>query len=256
MAGGWANRTRVLVTTLALLGIGCGSNFSSDQGPPTDGLVLWLAADRGVTQSGGVVTEWLDQSGHHSDALQTASNARPTLDTGAFGDMHAVVFDGVDDFMKMPDGFADFTHGLSFFSVVQIDKDDPCVAALEMSNGAEIDDVNFGRYNGLPAFEIYDQFSGGDGAPFPANAAELYTIIQHPDSNVEMRLNGALVGSPTIALAANITRTENFVGRTLYADCTTFGGHIGEIMLYNRAVNDRELLDIESYLGKRAGCCQ
>jgi hypothetical protein len=238
---------------IALQVSGCGDNFKSEAGPPTDGLVLWLRADRGVTEQNGVVTKWEDQAGH-TDAVQTSVDFRPRLDSGALGGMGALVFDGVDDLMNLSPGFADFTQGLSFFSTYSIDRDNVCTAILEVSNGSEIDDIHFGRNNGQPTFEISDQYNGGQ--PVDIGSPQLYSVIQHPDENVELRINSTTVGAFVMAVPANVTRQQNLVGFTLYAGCSTFGGQIGEILLYDRPVNNEELLDVEAYLGKHAGCCQ
>lgn len=216
--------------------------------------MLWLAADRGITQEAGAVVKWADQSGNHADAVQTDSTLRPTLDRRAFGGMGAMLFDGQDDFLKLPAGFADFTHGQSFFAMVDIAQDAGCTAVVEVSNGSEIDDIDFGRYNGATLFEVFDQ--DHSGIAMPTGTPELYTVIQYSDSTVQMRINGAGSGDINIALPANITRQDNYVGNTLYVGCTTFSGHIGEILWYDRAVSDSELLDIEGYLGQRAHCCQ
>jgi hypothetical protein len=215
--------------------------------------VLWLRADRDVTEQNGVVSKWADQSGH-TDALQTSADLRPHLDPGAFGGMGALVFDGVDDLMNLAPGFGDFTRGLSFFSTYMFNRDDVCTAILEVSNGPEIDDIHFGRNNGQPTFEVFDQYNGGQ--PVDIGSPQLFGVIQHPDENVEMRINGTVSGAFVMALPANVTREQNLVGFSLYGSCTTFGGQIGEILLYDRPVGDEDLLDIEAYLGKHAGCCQ
>lgn len=240
---------------IALACIGCGQEFQSHEGgPPTDGLVLWLTADRGVTEQNGAVSVWADQSGQHSDALQTGVDLRPMLDRSAFSGMGAIAFDGQDDFMKLPVGFADFTQGLSFFSTFAVEHDDLCTALLEVSNGSEIDDIDFGRLEGRAAFEVLDGSSSS--GTLAVGSPQLYSVIQHTDASVAMRVNGSDVGTATIALPANILRQDNYVGNTLYSGCSVFGGRIGEMLLYDHAVGDRELLDIEAYLGKHAGCCQ
>jgi len=42
------------------------------------GLVFWLRADAGITQSGGVVSVWADQSTNANNAIQATSASRPT----------------------------------------------------------------------------------------------------------------------------------------------------------------------------------
>ena len=111
---------------------------------PRSGLLMWLRADRGVTQDLGAVATWADQSPNHTDAIQTATNARPVLASSGIGGLPVLKFDGIDDFLKLPAGFADFTQGLSMFAVVRENPVDTCVEVMEFSNGSEIDDISLG----------------------------------------------------------------------------------------------------------------
>src|SRR5262245_38106979 len=45
--------------------------------PIAQDLILWLRADAGVTEMRGTVVTWADQSGHHSDAVQTDPMKQP-----------------------------------------------------------------------------------------------------------------------------------------------------------------------------------
>ena len=82
---------------------------------PTDGLVLHLEADNGVTTAMGTtdVTDWADQSAQANDL--TAAGA-PQLVADAVNGEAAIAFDGVDDtlerlanVMGLPAGDADRT---------------------------------------------------------------------------------------------------------------------------------------------------
>jgi len=46
---------------------------------PTTGLLLWLTADVGVSQAGGSVSQWLDQSGNGNTVLQSTPASQPTF---------------------------------------------------------------------------------------------------------------------------------------------------------------------------------
>ncbi len=79
------------------------------------------------------------------------------------------------------------------------------------------------------------------------------TPVHRPTTSVEMRWNQDLGANPPpppppVTLPAAVTRTENVVGRSLYVDCSSMGGKLAELILYNRAVSDDELGEIELYL--------
>ncbi len=71
----------------------------------TDGLVLWLRADAGVTHSGGLVDTWQDQAvtlGGANDASGSGAS-RPLLAPAAVNGHAALLFDGTDDLLTVPD---------------------------------------------------------------------------------------------------------------------------------------------------------
>jgi len=220
---------------------------------PTNGLLLWLRADRGVTEENGAVAIWADQSGNDLHATQTASNVRPKLVHQAIGGQPSIEFDGVDDFLRLAPGFTDFSAGVSIFTVVQRAPTTACNAFLELSNGAEIDDVSFGEFNQELYYEVFNGFAGG-GA-LSTDTPVMLAAVHHTNLTLEMRRNGQLVGEGTQDLPITVLREQNFVGRSLYADCVVFPGQIGEVLIYARAVSDAELLTIEAYLRSRWACC-
>lgn len=280
-----------LVISLAL--VACGESFSSDAGPtnqdqdsaldgaigsgggggidsaaegsagggdsepepaiPTQGLLLWLRADQGVTEESGQVTSWADQSGSRSDATQTAPDARPKLVSSGIGNRPSIEFDGMDDFMKLPAGFADFGLGVTLFATIQQEPTNACAAVLELSNGSEIDDISFGQFQSRLLYEVFDQFHSGD--ELPIGTPQIIAVVHRPDLGVQMRENGRPAGESSFPLPAVIVRQLNFVGRSLYAGCVVFAGRIAEVLVYDRAVSDAELLVIEEYLRGHAGCC-
>jgi hypothetical protein len=221
---------------------------------PTNGLSVWLTADRGVVESGGVLQRWLDQSGRGMDTIQTGSNFSPKLVTnGGFGALQTLEFDGVDDYLSFQtSGFADFSQGLSWFIVLKPASPN-CASIMEVSNGSEVQDISLGYYQKSWQYEAANDFiPGGSENPEPS----LLATIHRPDETVELRMNGTIIAQSNFGLPEKVVRTQDFVGKTLYGNCDTFQGNIAEILLYSRAVSDLELLQIEGYLRAHWACCQ
>lgn len=78
--------------------------------------LLDLQSDTGVTEAGGVVSAWADQSGNGRNFAQGTAGKRPALQT--VGGYPAIVFDAVDDFL-LGGNFAD---NLSSFAVIAVAK--------------------------------------------------------------------------------------------------------------------------------------
>jgi hypothetical protein len=225
---------------------------------PTDGLLLWLRADVGVTKANAagldpVVSAWADQSPSHFDARQSVAGKQPKwLLDGASG-RAAVVFDD-DDYLSLPAGFTDFSRGVSAFGVAQIASTASCADILFLSNGPEIDDVSFGRHNGKAHYEVYSGDLPGDD--FPTVGPQMLSVVHGTDWNMALRLNGAPFATSNFEPPATILRLSNVVGRSLYQECGSINGAIYEILLYGRALDPGERVEVESYLQKRWDCCR
>jgi hypothetical protein len=218
---------------------------------PTDGLLLWLRADRGITEVSGKIASWADQSQHHLDAIQTDPNLRPHVVTS--DGKASVEFDGADDFLQLPGGFSDFTKGLSLFVVVQPASITPCQSFVEFSNGSEMDDISLGIYEQQILYEVQDPYT--QATPIVVGTPQEITLIHAADEAVVLRRNGALAQKTTFALPIVTERTETFVGKSLYGGCPTFGGRISEILLYERTLAVPELTALEQGLRDRWSCC-
>jgi hypothetical protein len=218
---------------------------------PTEGLLLWLRADRGITEVSGKLSIWADQSQHHLDAIQGDPNLRPHLVTSE-GKM-SVEFDGADDFLQLPGGFSDFTKGLSLFVVVQPANIDACQSFVEFSNGSEIDDIALGVYQQQILYEVQDPFT--QATPIVVGTPQQITLVHAADEGVVLRRNGALAQKATFPLPVVTERTQTFVAKSLYGGCATFGGRISEILIYERPVTGPEVAALEQGLRDRWSCC-
>jgi hypothetical protein len=233
--------------------VGTGGASAEDAIPP-GGLLLWLRSDRGVTQDLNSVAIWANQAPDQGNAIQSAINARPALVSSGIGELPVIAFDGVDDFLKLPDGYGDFSQGLSMFAVINKSTIPTCDSVLEFSNGSEIDDISFGQYQDQMAYEVLYNVQTEEDV-LPTDVPQLMSVVHRPNLTVELHRNGSLASSGSFDLPDNVMRQQNFVGQTLYDGCTTFAGQIGELLVFNRAVSDVELLKIEIYLRNRWSCC-
>jgi hypothetical protein len=225
--------------------------------PPVsqDGLDLWFDANLGVKEANGVVVSWQDRSGHRRDALQTSTLFRPKLAKSALGGKAGIVFDGVDDYLRIATVPGDFSLGVSIFVVMQQEVDvAPCTGFFEASNGSEIDDVHVGTWQNALLYEVADKWVNPTEHPLLLAQPQLVAVVQQTTEAVQLRRNSNALVDSDVALPATIAR-EAFIGHTAYEGCQPFTGAIGEILLYGRAVSDSELIDIESYLNTKWACC-
>lgn len=207
-------------------------------------------ADHGVGEvEGGLVARWADFSPREADAWQPISALQPKLLPGA-GSVPAVLsFDGVDDQLTLPEGFADFSAGLSAFIVASVSTDTVCQAFLELSNGGEMDDVHVGRSHGSVHYEVSSPSVWGPDNAMAVGERVLVGVVHAPNASPELRLNGAfMVNGEFTDLPLVTTRKYNFLGRSLYSACQPFQGTLGEVIVYSRALSSSERAGVQGYL--------
>jgi hypothetical protein len=222
---------------------------------PEEGLELWLRADHGVVEVGEYVATWKDSSAKGRDATQTATNYRPKLVKDAMSGHSGIVFDGTDDYLRLPAIDADFGAGVSIFAVALQQSAVECDGIFEASNGSEIDDLHLGDWKGAPIYEVGTPFLHASEAPTVFGQPELLVAVHQKSGVAQLRRNSSGLAESTFELPPLVTREEVFIGRSLYAECGTWDGGIAEVLVYSRAVGDEELVQLETYLQKKWGCC-
>jgi hypothetical protein len=223
---------------------------------PTEGLVYWFSADHGITQSSDGISRWADRSGHASDAVQLASSARPALGTLGDSQLAAIEFGDVK-YLSLPPFTADTAQGVSFFAVARpTEGGESCMPLLEVSNGAEIDDISFDWLEGSAFnYEVVDENVIGQMDAFPLDETRLVGVTHSSNGIVSLFTNGFASGADNFAIPETIVRNQAFIGRSLYAGCDHLHGAIAEIILYARALTNDERVSIEQYLSAKWQCC-
>jgi hypothetical protein len=220
-----------------------------------EGLELWLRADQGVVLDGGVVASWQDSSQHQRNAGQTAGNYRPKLTENGLGNLRAVVFDGEDDYLKLPPLDADFSGGVSVFAMTYQGAAAECEAIFEACNGREVDDLHLGSWKASSLYEVGANYAHAIDYPIVFDQPQLLAAVHQANGLVRLRRNSNGLIEGMFELSPVVTRNEVFIGRTLYQGCAPFSGAVAELLVYSRAVSDDELVEIETYLQKKWGCC-
>ena len=243
-------------------GSNAGSGGTGGQPPvgpaiPKNGLVYWFAADVGVTQVLGVA-KWADQSNNGYHAVQLLEAMQPKVTQTAAVPHPFLQFDGVDDYLELPELPADLSQGLSIFAIAGVTNNEGCSGYIELSNGSEDNDVHLGVHSTKLQYEVVEGTvtSADESAP----SGELLLAEAHHggaqvEAPAEVRINGVQANATVLSLPANVLRVANYIGRTLYINCVPFGGALGELIFYSRRVTADERVKIEQYLTGKWQCC-
>jgi hypothetical protein len=233
---------------------GTGGSTGGAPGIPSEGLMLWLRADKGVTSNNSLVSRWADQSPLHLDAVQATARLQPLLLPQGINGHPALVFDGADDFLQITKAFDVETGGVTVFAVAQVTDAQSCSAFFEASNGEENNDIDLGPNNHKINWEILD--SADETAGFDEAVPMVVSGTVGPDDKGSVMTNGVVAVTLNDFIApVKVARLQTFIGKTLYGACQTFPGRIGEVIVYNRALSLEETLGVQRYLGAEFGCC-
>jgi hypothetical protein len=232
--------------------------------PPTDGLLLWLDANDVQGSPGDGVREWPDRTLQQPYPVEGALAQQPVLvDDGGY---RGVAFDGVDDYLRLRNGFADFTAGLTYFAVLRFDSlvaDGSCQPLVQLSNGVangiEHDDISI-QDDGAGVFflEVLDSYLPSQTAALGIGTRMVLGVRIDPTAPVSAELyrdNSTLTGVIGNYIPALTPRTQNYLGSGLYAGCTTFHGVMFEVLLYAHALAPVEVNQVDAYLQQKWECC-
>lgn len=215
-----------------------------------ENLVLWLNGDT-LGANGSAISSWADSSANHNDATQSSSGSQPLVERPAQNGNPAAKFDGVNDHLLLPSGFANFTEGMTVFAVVKPTSASPNNGrVLDLSNGASSDNIQFYLQNN-PNFAL-SVLNG-------ATATTLSTggVVNNTFQLLEFRHDGAgtarlLVNSTqqnfstTMNNIPNVTRANNFVGKSNSGNYLP--GQIAELLIYDDLLSPQTCQQVENYL--------
>ena len=226
----------------------------------TNNLQLWLKADEGVTASAaGAVTAWADKSGKGNNAAQTDETLAPLVVTNAVNGKAVLRFDGVDDYLEVPDSDSVSIAGdITTLFVVKMDDFDTyrAVWAKSLNNLPAPTDWYALPNSGVPRLYRGNGVASGigmldGGAPLRAGAFELAGFTA-AGTAITHHLNGRVTSTGSINAPLADGDTPLKIG-TRDDFVTKMKGDIAEILIYNAALSDTDRKDAEVYLAGKYG---
>jgi hypothetical protein len=232
------------------------------------GLVHWWdandAASLSITGSPAGVQTWTSKAGARTVASQTTPENRPTTTT--VNGKTALLFDGSNDGFNFT-GTARTDETWIIAAAQTADQTGTRTLLNDGTGGEGISAVKTGAPLRLLEAAFYGTVPGGttdgvariraqvgDGTA-PPMSASIVSVTRSASGNGRLFRNGsqltsAINGSTTMSTSGAVT-----IQRIGYYSSTTFqfGGWIGEILLYDRALSDSDRVKVERYLGNKWG---
>lgn len=160
------------------------------------------------------------------------------------GNHQAIQFDGTDDYVQLPQGFANFKSGLTFAVWAKPAAANSWARFLDLGNfdqsdpPVQVNNILFTR-NGTSATLRLDT---GNGTLDTANALTLdewQFLVAAVDANGSATIyrNGFQINSGTISLPTIVTRMHNYIGESNWESDAFYSGLMDDLRVYNYAVD-------------------
>jgi len=225
--------------------------------PPTNGLALWLRADKGVTTNAdGTVSAWADQSGQGNNAVQAVPTSAPKLVTDSKTGKPTLEFDGATSYLSAPS-----TPSL----VIQAD-----ISTFAAFNIADVATAHtlWSKSTNETAFPWIYGVTGGGAMSFsrgnvdgrnPVNSTSLVTPGTPAVAGVSLAgslashyLDAQPAGSGVFGYGA-LDQGEPLVIGGLDDFTSLFAGNLSELLIYDRALSGSDLDLANAYLAGKSG---
>lgn len=231
-------------------------------------LAVWLIGDTGKTVSGGLVTNWADQSGNGNDFEQPTVADQPTDASDH------LIFDG--DMMFSSAAFQTFPakRGSVFIVSKSSLSTFPALPAGSLADVTflSIDSANKWDISLKYAFDaglgtdIYEYYSFSESALYPAQGflsiinyayyawtdkIFLFELIRDGNTSQTVWLNGKGTHTSPMTIANTQPDVDNLILGGIDATNNRYYGKIYEIIIYDRALTPIERQKVEQYLAKK-----
>lgn len=208
---------------------GLGAAFS-----PIDiaGLQIFYDARQLVgLNDGDAVATWSDLSGNSRDATQGTASKRPLYKTNVYGSDPALLFDGVDDVL----GFTNYLPGNTYTMVAVFSG----TVIFPVGGSA-----NFWFYSSpnMLAFSHLGYYNVAVGAL----TSKTVMVLRSNAGTVTLRKNAV---DQTLGSLTAYAQTPSIDGVGAANGVTGYhNGHVGAVLLWNTALTDGQIVQVEGYL--------
>ncbi len=218
---------------------------------PSDALSLWLKADKDVQSKNDKIVEWKDQSGNNHHASSSLINS-PLLMPNQVNGLPAIRFNGLDNSIETSP-FQTFPNKRGTISiVVKINGDSKTsgggygtLVSTYFNKGVTW------QFGVMKELAIYYDGVGTEGFPVaevPEKKWSIVTISRNTDTTMNFYRDGDFKLSFRIK---NNQPDSNPLKIASNGRLEVLNGDIAEIIVYNKTLNEAELIAVHKYLEKK-----
>tara|TARA_R110002051_G_scaffold325294_1_gene426905 strand:+ start:2545 stop:3699 length:1155 start_codon:yes stop_codon:yes gene_type:complete len=229
------------------------SNYPSD----FSDLVIWLRADSGVTFDIPTkrVSAWADGSGNSNDVAQATASKQPSrIGYGGINDKAYIDFNGTSSSF-ISDALSPITENFTIFEVSKINNSpDPIIGYAKTGGGKLWMGLNLGKYYAT----VVDD---GNEIELVAHTSVVTTgnnhiaILKKHNKRIDLEYYDSANSLSETDNDSGFNHSLTFNGANFYigsyvdvAGTFSLEGNISEVIVYNRALTDKEISDVKGYL--------
>ncbi len=212
---------------------------------PTDlaAMAAWYRADVGVTQSGGLVSLWADQSGNGRD-LTAAGGARPGYAASGIGGLPSLSFDGLAQYIAIG-GFGTVAIPFTVYAVAVSTAQDAVRVIFDGAVGSTHRPILYHDATSLDLYNGSNISVAGSATSARAwcgvfNGASSALYVDNSQTAI-VSGNAGSDGLDSIEIGGSVGMSN------------LWKGQIAEVILYVAAHNAATRLQVIAYLGTRYG---
>jgi uncharacterized protein YjiK len=152
----------------------------------------------------------------------------------------ALDFDGIDDYVDVEDGFADFSGGITVSAWVRVEAFQSWARIVDFGNDANVDNFFLSRWSTGDGclWDIRDGVGPGANSLYKDDVFTLNrwqhvaaTIANDASHSAAIYLDGQQVATGAVTLPRNVVRTRNYIGESNWTDDGFHEGQMDEVRI-------------------------
>jgi len=161
---------------------------------------------------------------------------------------NALQFDGTNDYVDIPDGFDNFQTGLTINVWAYPTAVKNYARFVDFGNGSASDNLAFSR-EGTTNNVFFEVWIGGSRAgdrivatgAIALNTWQMFTVTVDSAGNTTIYKNAQPVATGTTGIPKNITRTNNYIGRSNWGGDAYYQGIMDDVRIYSYPLEQADI---------------
>lgn len=166
---------------------------------------------------------------------------------------NALSFDGIDDYIKIPEGFSSLEPGFTVSLWAYPTAVKSWARFIDFGNGENADNIIFARLGSSDdlVMHTYDGTSAGSRVTasdtIELNKWQFFAASIDSNGNAALYKNGEVIGTGTTVCPPSVVRGNNYIGKSNWSSDEYYSGYMDDIRVFNYALSEKQIANIFDY---------